>query len=94
MPHDEELNKQRRTQEEVNKQSRTQNNSTERAKGLRHRWKSQEQFAIRVHARSRRKLFTPLDVKADDNIQGANFDGSRVTKGVYEDGTSFCVEDS
>lgn len=53
----------------------------EKAKGVRDKWKLQAQFAIRVHAQPCRKMFTPLDAKADDNIQNANFDGFRVNTG-------------
>lgn len=49
---------------------------------------------VRVHNRSRRKLFTPPDVKTDDRLHDSDFHGLRVTKGIYEDGPFSCVKDS
>lgn len=52
-----------------------------------------EECIVRVHQRSRRKLFTPPDVKTYDSLHESDFGGLRVTKGVCEVGSSFCVKD-
>lgn len=78
----------------VKHRSEGQTHPGEKNKGMKDKRRLQEQFAVRVHARSRRKLFTPLDAKAGDNIQDADFGGLRVARVFYEGGTPFRVEDA
>lgn len=61
---------------------------------LRDKWKIEEGCIVRVHRRARRALFTPLDVKMSDTMKDKQLDCLRVTRGFFEDGSSFVEKDS
>ena len=55
-------------------------------------WTEHGDFLVRRHQRARRELFTPLRVQGSPPAKALT--GTRITAGVYEDGSTFRVVDA